>query len=531
MSTKEKEKIDIFWKDMYIDEFDGRFDSYNREITYENLNKDLLIKVKYLKDKNRLDLINSCPENLLMCILPGDTVPLINYFNKDKLPKINEQMNNLEIIFYKYYEQKELSSLLGNISIETLFKEKFKDFDTLFEFFLKDNLDNKNKLNEIIKFVNEKKYLLGAKTITTLAKYNIYLPKKNSKMQFNIKKSINDFLSKNYDEKIYNNEENELVNRFYNLFSDSDEDIVKLAINSFYHTYSFDKDRAIRDIKLLMQYKENNSNFKLSYHSSRNCFTKEEIHNPYSGLHLNAGITISRQNDIIVFDHELGHFLYEFLDIDFDNNNINNSSCPNDILDSIYDEIIKLYYSLDKKAHEEYLKYIVDIDEYKNKLRQEFMESYNKNNNDYIEYISSLIDDFQIIDKNDLCEFYINNKIIKEKKVIYDELFKKKYASLLRFFNFINDYYNGWFNTKRKLKNNLEIPIETYSNECFLKNNKQQIHELFANFTALLRDKDGRNYINKLRKICSSEFIDSLYDIDSLISNNYLNTINNKKHK
>ena len=77
----------------------------NKNITSEekinisniNINDELLIRIKYLKDNNKLDLINSCPEDLLLSTLPGETITLINYFDKNNLPKINGIMKNLEI--------------------------------------------------------------------------------------------------------------------------------------------------------------------------------------------------------------------------------------------------------------------------------------------------------------------------------------------------------------------------------------------------------------------------------------------------
>lgn len=499
------------------------------DISYQfsyNIDKniELLSKIKYLKDNNRLDLINSCPENLLLCVLPGDTNPLINYFNKENLPKIDGPMRNLDII-YKYYESKELSFFYENIS-RKLLKNKFKDCDTLFEFFLKNSLSDENKLNEFIELINKSYIYDGYRFI--LAKYNIYLPKKDSKIGFYIEKNIVDFIDENYEKKVYSNDESELVNRFNNLFLDSDKDVVRLAIISFYQTYSFDKERAIRDMMLLIQYKENNSEFKLNIHNSMNCFTKTEIHNPYSNTHLNPGITISKKNAINIFDHELGHFLFETSNIDYINNNISNSICSNSIVDYIYDEVIKIYSSLEKEKEEKYLKYVGNIDQYKNKLRKEFMELYSSNDNNYVENISIFIDNIKVVDKNDLCDFYVNNRIIKEKKIIHDVLFKNKYTNIIAFVSFINDYYKGDFNTKIKVKSNFNFPIATYSPEYFFRKNNAQIHELFANFTLLLRDKNGKKYINYLKKVCSHEFIDYLYKIDNLISNNYLNTKSNK---
>ena len=74
---------------------------------------------------------------------------------------------------------------------------------------------------------------------------------------------------------------------------------------------------------------------------------------------------------------------------------------------------------------------------YRNKLKQEFMDLYSSDNNDYIEYISSFIKEFKVIDKSDLCNIYVNNRIDKEKRIIHDELFRKKYEIINIFISFV----------------------------------------------------------------------------------------------
>lgn len=276
--------------------------------------------------------------------------------------------------------------------------------------------------------------------------------------------------------------------------------LIKLAINSFIESYKIDKEITLRDIKCLIDIKNNNPKFRFirTIHVN-SCFEpKKEV------LYI-------KDLQPIVFNHELTHALHCYLCHYY---------VPLEIVSLIPDDI-------DSKILKVFINKIIEIgniiipseEELNKRFKQHISSKYGSYKN-YINNITSNIEDNRYIN--------INNYIKQIKDIDYyifkNRIINREYGEFLMFQNFLDAYSKGKLNMYFN-NTSFKYLTSTHDKRYFGNTKELIVEELLANYIGLKKSSKGIYYINILKDMFSEEFINLLdmfyYQMDKKIDLKY----------
>ena len=293
----------------------------------------------------------------------------------------------------------------------------------------------------------------------------------------------------------------ELIKQFSDIFSDQTKEVLNVYINEIKKRLLMNHDRAVNDIKKLIEYKKNCPKFTLSLSSeTEGKYIKNEDR-----------IEISRYSSTI-YDHELSHLLFQI----FENHRVIND----------YEDIRKkLDNSKNIAIFQEYLKefhkkYEAKMKEYE----REYYELINVKYDGFDNYLLSLCKDFYY-NKKKINFFILNLKLYdlncydsleSIKKIVLEflEIEKKEYITRKT-----RNYYGPYL----MLENMLDAIVmgkicDDLGDEClsgheglyFVLKESRSFDECLADFDAIYKSDKSEELLDDLEKLIGKELINFL---------------------
>lgn len=352
------------------------------------------------------------------------------------------------------------------------------------------------------------------------------------------KDEISDYIYPKENIDINDEEILSLINDFYDIYDDgkSSKRVLDLVIYSFKKSYQINRDIAIRDLNVFIEMKKKYPKFYFIYDEIKGSkFSPPSLYKDESYLSLN------NLNDIYVLNHECGHLIHFFCESSnvpqetrnllYRQQNIEEDSSKRD---AVFKRTISLGEELMKRNddlyEQEFHKFIISkkgsMDSYIEEIKKEFqqffgtdkilLESINdiiKTDVYYPQLLNALADAYYDMDskinKEELIDLYVKNRIETEKKYFKDTLYQRDNSIFLLYENFIDAYYQGALGSYLKYKK-IKVPSCCHDTMYFLKGFNKSFEEMIADYIALTKSKDGQEYIELLKQETSPELIDSL---------------------
>lgn len=483
-----------------------------------------LFKVK------RCDLIKNVPEEFLTLEVTSQK-RIIDYYPTDYLPQINGDLKDIEVICV-YLLNNRLEEVMEKATAEAL-AEKLNDECTVLDYIFIKHPDL-SKIKDIIR----KRNLRSEELSIILARHGLLWKTNHTKtIGIDADYDLYNFIYCEEDYKI-DNEGQYYINQFKTQYNDgkSSIEIIDLVIKSFKRTYQTDKELAIRDIKILMKFKEIFNEFVLEWDPTKN--NHFEI-DGYS----NPKIVLKNNNAIDTLNHELAHLVDFFLFSQDSFENIDFILMKGKNSDT--DELMQSFYRLNEEAEKKlptieecernFHRFIISkygsVENYKYTIREEFksligskellLDTINRENYSE-EVIIAIVNAYynpQTIDNDELVELYVANRIEIEKKIFSDVSYHKANSEFLLYENFVDAYYFGQIGELMRTEvKKLKAPVSTHDYAYFLKDEESQFEEVYANYMALKKCLNGQYYIEKLKKQISSDLINLLEEYNKQLT-------------
>ncbi len=524
-------------------QINGNYDS--------NYNNQILKVITILLKKNKFELLKEyCDTSFLKLKITDENNvehTVLDYYvaSKGKIPKLFFY-DNLDPDFITHYinlanktNEKEIAfdSISGVLKNVNDLLVKGSDGLTNLEVLVSNYAD----YMYIIKILKKFDYIPEEVTLL-LAKMKFPLPSFNYKSNFGFEKNddVLEYIYKEDEITIDDSEFTELINNFYATFNDnnSSKEVLDLVVSSSKKSYTIDKYIAMRDIEALIEMKKRYPDFIIKYDSTKGSFFRRP-----NMQNKESCISIQNIKDIGALNHEWGHLIH-FLK--------NNSKVPRDANDLIKVQIHNVYKywkEIDIRFHEvvdladklllsdedvekAFLKYINlekgGMDAYQAEIKREFQEFYGtkemllstiKNYFDYSKDVylalaSAYFDYDYEVDKEKVIEMYVQNRIEIDKKYFIKNIYEKNNQDFLMYENFLDAYYLGSIGERFKRSDiDSKVPTCVHDQEYFINVSNPsnlQFSEMFANYVALRKSKNGIKYIELLKQETSLELIEYL---------------------
>ena len=517
--------------------------------------------VKALLRSDNFKPLKNAPQDFLSLVInhneeKNKDIKVIDILRKDELPELIGIVDNKDVLL-RYISTGKITELLHVITEEGLLLEIDKNF-TILDYLICKCVELKIDLIEFIKVLRMRKEITSDISVI-FAKYGIYIPSEYKK-QTGIK-SDSDMYHYIYDDNNYevDKEGLRLINEFKSHFDENEnsKDLIETVIKSFKRTYQDNKDLAIRDLKILIEFKKKYPKFILEYNPSKgSSFTKPTEFTMFENT---PKISLQNKYNLDTFHHELGHLVSYFatgkqtpsnIKTYLDKENYNGLTRVAEIFEVINNEAEELLLSdeeYDKKFTEFIINKYQSVENYKRIIREDFKKFIGTkdlileaiNDGSYSdEVLKAIVESyFEIeemdIDQETLIEMYTKTRIDSEKKIFKDELYRKSNMEFLCYENFIDAFYTGDLYEYFKImaseqRITIKAPLCTHNSMYFIMNEEAQFQELYANYIELKKSPKGSYYIEKLKEKTTEEIIELLEEYDKSLT---IALQNNKKDR
>ena len=306
-------------------------------------------------------------------------------------------------------------------------------------------------------------------------------------------------LNDNQDNLNLSMEDKVLIEKFKETFQDNDIKLISFIAREFERSLISDHDRSVLDIKKLIDFKNNNQEFKFidTRNKDGSSYDKDSLEFKTSS------------NDALMFHHEFSHFLYD--SFESSNSYIEYSNIRKKIVN------IDNYIKVKDKLTLIHQKYQELEDKYLNIYLEKIISTYGSIEK-YVEYVYlEMKDNFP-----DILEFYdsvkgrtivsfVNDINIKDVVRDFIELEKQEYVTInkrkdfrayLMLENLLDAIFEGW------LFDDLEFECLSGHGSLYFNDKKSRsFDECLANYDAI---KDNLEVVNILKELIGEELIEYL---------------------
>ena len=391
--------------------------------------------------------------------------------------------------FVKFYLKYNTIKPLLNCSLKVLLDKI--DGNLIIDIIL-DKLDDKDKIilyNNIRKNSFSDFHYYENDIIDIFLKHGIVVPKL--------------FVTTNIEKNIELDEEDkELINNFLDVFKDNEFKILNFVVNELKKGLIKNHDRTVLDIKKLIEFKKNNSEFKFIDSKNR------------GGESYDAESLEFKTNTMssLMFNHEFSHFLYESNE-DTDSiieeyENIRSKIDTEESLEKIKN-YLNLYHSEYEKSKDKFIKLYYD------KVKKMYGDFDNYVEHIYLEMKDSIPELIEIWNSETKSLSYPFVMEFNFKDIVFEYLEQEKNE-----FVYLN--LKNYFSNYRMLENLLDALLngklfDDTSFKClsghgsfyFESLNTRSFDECLANYDALKKDND-ESLLNDLEILVGSELINFL---------------------